>query len=72
MSLRLYDQPLAAPGLRSFRYRGAYGFVMIGARDEQDALREAARSLCYGSAAPERLDAWDEQEGRYKPVEQEA
>ena len=39
-----HDKPCAAHGLTSYRYRGRYGWIMIGARDDADALREAARS----------------------------
>lgn len=38
------DKPCAAHGLTSYRYKGRYGWIMIGARDDADALREAARS----------------------------
>jgi hypothetical protein len=31
-------------GLISYRYRGRYGWIMIGAKDDNDALREAQRS----------------------------
>lgn len=48
------DRPMAAPGLTSYRYRGAYGFVMIGALDHADALQEAQRSV-PGPVVMERL-----------------
>lgn len=57
--------PMAAPGLQSYRYRGAYGWVMIGATDDADALREAQRS----SPAPvtaDRLQRWTGTE--YQPT----
>ena len=38
------DKPLAAPGLKSYRYKGTYGWIMIGATDNDDALSEAQRS----------------------------
>lgn len=39
------DRPLAAPGLTSFRCRSPYGgWIMIGATDADDAMREALRS----------------------------
>lgn len=40
----LCDKPLAAPGLISYRYKGRYGWIMIGAHDNADALNEASRS----------------------------
>ena len=39
-----WDKPLATPGLVSYRYRGPFGWIMVAARDHDDALREAARS----------------------------
>lgn len=41
----VYESPCAMPGLTSFRYRGAYGWVMIGAKNIEDALKEASRSI---------------------------
>jgi hypothetical protein len=38
------NKPCAAHGLTSYRYKGRYGWIMIGATDHADALREAARS----------------------------
>ena len=37
--------PLAARGFQSYRHPSAFGWVMIGATDDADALREAARSI---------------------------
>jgi hypothetical protein len=53
-----HDKPCAAHGLNSYRYRGRYGWIMIGARDDAHALREAARS---SSAAidPANLQRWN-------------
>ena len=53
---RHYDRPCAAPGLWSYRYRGRYGWIMIGARDDADAMREARRST--SPVAYEFLDRW--------------
>lgn len=39
------DRPLAALGLISYRYRGNFGWIMIGAKNHSDALREAGRSV---------------------------
>lgn len=38
------DKPCASNGLDSYRYKGRYGWIMIGAKDYDDALREAQRS----------------------------
>jgi hypothetical protein len=52
------NKPLAAHGLTSYRYRGSYGWVMIGARDDAEALREAARSVSNHAPVMERLQIW--------------
>ena len=39
------DLPLAASPLQSYRYRTRYGWIMIGANSEIQALSEAQRSL---------------------------
>ena len=61
----LTNRPLADKGLISYRYHGRYGWIMIGALDEEGALREAARS---SSAAIDRanLQYWNGFE--YVPV----
>ena len=60
-------RPCAAAGLRSFRYKSPYGFVMIGATDTEDALHEARRSVT-GPATVNNLDIWDAEAARYLPV----
>lgn len=62
-----HDKPLAAPGLTSYRYKGRYGWIMIGAHSEADALQEAARSAS-GDVSRENLQVWDEEIEGYKPV----
>ena len=52
-----HARPCAAAGLVSYRYRGRYGWIMIGATDPADALREAARSTDH--VVPERLQVWN-------------
>jgi hypothetical protein len=42
--MNLCDKPMASAGLISYRYKGRYGWIMIGAKDDSDALREAQRS----------------------------
>lgn len=56
-ALAPWDQPLAAAGLQSFRLAGPFGWIMIGATDAQDAMRQAHRS----TPAPqrERLQQWN-------------
>ena len=52
----IHNRPLAASGLTSYRIKGPYGYIMIGARSTQEAMREAARS----TRAPRRedLEVW--------------
>jgi hypothetical protein len=51
------DRPLAAEGLTSYRCRGRFGWIMIGAKNDDEAFREAQRSS--ESAARETLQRWD-------------
>lgn len=61
-----WNRPCAAPGLISYRYvNGPYGFVMIGAKDDADALSEAGRSVT-GHVYPDRLERWNGES--YAPV----
>jgi hypothetical protein len=53
----LHDRPLAAAGLISYRYRGRFGWVMIGATDKSDALRAAERST-RTPASEDKLQVW--------------
>lgn len=48
---------MAAEGLTSYRCKTRYGYVMIGAKNTVDALREAIRSC--PSAKFEDLEVWD-------------
>jgi hypothetical protein len=59
------SRPLAAAGLNSYRYTGDYGYVMIGARDVEDALNEAKRSIGK-TPSLKNLERWDGVE--YVPV----
>lgn len=62
---RFQDKPMAAAGLKSYRCKGRYGWIMIGALDADDAMREARRS--YSGAKRKDLEAWDGQ--RYASVD---
>jgi hypothetical protein len=42
--MEYHNKPMAAHGLISYRYKGRYGWIMIGAKDDLDALNEAKRS----------------------------
>ena len=60
-----YEKPCADHGLESYRYRSRYGFIMIGAEDDEDAMSEAARS----SSEPltrSSLERWNG--AKYEPV----
>lgn len=54
-----WDKPMAARGLTSYRYPGRYGWIMIGAKDDLDALREAQRSMSTGTPVIEKLQKWN-------------
>lgn len=51
------DGPMAAPGLTSYRYKGRYGWIMIGAKNHQGALAEAKRST--DDVSTKNLQVWD-------------
>lgn len=64
-----HDKPLAVSGLTSYRYQGRYGWIMIGAKDNDEALREAARSFDYDAEATlERLQVWDDSVCEYVSI----
>lgn len=64
----IHDKPMAAEGLVSYRYRGRYGWVMIGAVDDKDALNEARRSI-NGPVTIDRLEVWSTEGGGYIPAQ---
>jgi hypothetical protein len=66
IGIATHNKPCASPNLQSFRYRGRYGWIMIGAHDVLDALREAARST-GGNVTLQSLQEWDGEQ--YAPVE---
>jgi hypothetical protein len=53
------ERPMAAEGLTSYRYPGTYGWAMIGASSNADALREAARST-RAEITLDRLEVWSD------------
>ncbi|WP_087865856.1 hypothetical protein [Comamonas thiooxydans] len=63
-ALSTCDRPLAAPGLLSYRCQNRYGWTMIGAKDDEDALAQAKRSS--DSASMDKLQKWNGQ--AYVPV----
>ena len=60
----MQDRPLADKGLKSYRLKGRYGHIMIGAKDHDDAMREAARST--DDPKRENLEEWDEKANSYR------
>jgi hypothetical protein len=54
----VHNKPMAIQGLKSYRYKGRYGYIMIGAKDTQDALREASRST-DSEITSDNLESWD-------------
>lgn len=50
-----WERPCAAAGLTSYRARGRFGWIMIGAVDHDDAAREARRS----TDGAFELQVWD-------------
>lgn len=58
LELDLHNKPLAAEGLLSYRYRGRYGWIMIGATDTNDALREAQQSTS-DPVTVDKLQKWN-------------
>jgi hypothetical protein len=57
--MTIHNKPCAAHGLTSYRYSGAYGWIMIGATDHADALREAQRSMRHDTATLDKLQVWN-------------
>lgn len=55
--LAVTSRPLAAKGLLSYRCKGSMGWIMIGAKDDEDAMREARRSNAH--VKREDLEKWD-------------
>lgn len=51
------DIPMAAPGLISYRCKSPYGWIMIGATNDDDAMNEARRSS--PSAKRSDLEIWN-------------
>ena len=65
--MRISELPLANYGYLSYRYRGRYGWVMIGAKNDADALIEAQRS-CESTVSSENLEVWSTELKKYVPV----
>lgn len=62
METPIHDRPLAMKGLTSYRYKGMYSWIMIGARSTKEALSEAERSISDPRAKPattDKLQIWN-------------
>lgn len=59
------ERPCAAPGLTSYRCRSRYGWIMIGAAGDDEALRQARRSTA--KAKRQDLQVWSGE--RYVPLD---
>ena len=55
--LDITSRPLAAEGYESYRCKGGYGWIMIGANSDDEALSEARRSIANPTLAD--IDRWD-------------
>jgi len=63
--MHVTDKPCAAPGLTSYRYRGPYGYIMIGASGYNDAKRQAELST-RGPINALQMEVWTG--NKYVPV----
>jgi hypothetical protein len=52
------NHPMASNGLITYRYRGRYGFIYIGATTDTEALSEVQRST-DDTVTPERLERFN-------------
>lgn len=59
--LDVTSRPLAAEGYDSYRYKGAFGWIMIGANSNAEALGQARLSISDPKAVPslENLQRWN-------------
>ena len=56
--LTMSYHPMASNGLITYRYRGRYGFIYIGASTDTKALSEAQRST-DDKVTPDRLERYN-------------
>ena len=52
------NHPMASNDLITYRYRGRYGFIYIGANTDTEALSEAQRST-DDKVTPDRLERFN-------------
>ena len=58
--LTMSNTPMASNGLITYRYRGRYGFIYIGALTDTEAMIEAQRST-DDKVTPDRLERYNGQ-----------
>lgn len=56
-SAPIHCRPVASAGWTSYRCRSRFGWIMIGANDDEEAWREALRSS--PAPDPDTLQVWD-------------
>ena len=64
--METYNKPLAEAGLDSYRCKGQYGWVMIGARSIDEAMSEAKRSS--NTAMHNKLEKWNILNKQYEAI----
>jgi hypothetical protein len=71
-ALPIHERPVAAKGYTSYRYKGDYGYIMIGAHSIAGALSEAKRSISSPKSRDKVsvawLDVWDDAQRKYVPA----
>jgi hypothetical protein len=60
-----WNRPCADASLISYRCLGRFGWIMIGAKSDDDALNEARRS--WPGATPDLISRWNG--NQYVPIE---
>jgi hypothetical protein len=60
------ERPLAQQPLTSYRYQGNYGWIMIGATDQVDAMIQVNRSGSYKDVS--KLQVWDNALEQYRTI----
>jgi cobalamin biosynthesis Co2+ chelatase CbiK len=79
------ERPSAAPGKTAYRYRYGFGWIMVDAKDQDDALKKVGVATCDEDYVPnlKHLEIWNgteyekivtetEEEKRDKPMSREA
>jgi len=62
------NKPMAAAPWISYRYKGRFSYIMIGAMSTEEALSEANRSLENPNSTVDNLEIYDYNECKYTKV----